>query len=76
MHDKTLRVNQSFLRVYLAGNPVICNGQPWAYVNMSDANYSAITAGILAAKASGGVSTIYGTQDSQGYCQLTWFTVS
>jgi hypothetical protein len=29
-------------RVFLTGNPVICNGNTWAYVNISDANYNAI----------------------------------
>jgi hypothetical protein len=59
-------------RVSLVGNPVICNGQIWAYINVTDANYSAITASILEAKAMGAPIQLYYTQGSDGYCLIDW----
>jgi hypothetical protein len=60
-------------RVYLAGNPVICNGQIWAYVNIADANYNAIVANILAARAMGASITLYWVQQANGYCEISFF---
>jgi hypothetical protein len=59
-------------RVQLSGNPVICNGQIFAYVNLSDANYNAMVANILGAKAAGWGVTLNVAQDATGYCQLVW----
>jgi hypothetical protein len=58
-------------RVSLTGNPVICNGQTWAYVNIADANYDEIIANILSAKTLAATVTLYWTQVSTGYCQIT-----
>ncbi len=59
-------------RFYLAGNPVICNGQPWAYINTTDANYSALVSSLMLAKSLGSTVSFYVNQDSQGYCQLAY----
>jgi len=61
------------LRVYLVGSPVICNNQVWAYVNVTDANYSATVANVLATKATGSTATLHVLQDSGGFCHLTFF---
>jgi hypothetical protein len=61
-------------RVYLAGNPVICNGQTWAYVNIADPNYNAIVANILAARAMGASITLYWAQQTNGYCEISFFS--
>ena len=60
-------------RVYLLGSPVICNGQIWAYVNASDANYHATVANVLAAKATASTGTLHVIQDAAGLCQITVF---
>ena len=57
-------------RVFPVGNPVICNGQNWAFVNVTDANYQAIVANILAARAMGAAVSLNWTQTSNGYCQI------
>jgi hypothetical protein len=46
-------------RVYFATGEVICNGVIWAYLNTADANYSALAASILMAKAVGSPVTLY-----------------
>jgi len=61
-------------RVYFVGSPVICNGQPWAYVNIGDANYAAIMANILAARASGATVLLNWTQQANGYCQINFIS--
>ncbi len=61
------------VRVILANNPVICNNQIWAYINVGDANYSAMVAGLLAAKASGNTVLLDVTTDGAGYCHLAYF---
>jgi hypothetical protein len=62
-------------RVYLATGEVICNGVNWAYLNTTDANYSALVASTLMAKAVGSSVTLYFNQVG-AYCQLTWLTVN
>lgn len=57
-------------RVFLAGNPVICNGNAFAYVNTSDANYSTIVANVLSARALGATLNIAWTQQSNTYCLI------
>ena len=64
------------LRVFLSGNVVVCNGQPWAYINTTDANYNAITAAAMTAKATGGTVTLYVSQDGAGYCQLAYIMIN
>jgi len=59
-------------RVYLVGNPVICNGSNWAYTDISDANYQVIVANILTAKATAAPVTLYWIQDSVGNCEITF----
>jgi hypothetical protein len=61
-------------RVFLVGQPVICNGQVWAYVNTDDANYNAIVANVLSARALGIAVTLNWNQDSLGYCQLAYMS--
>jgi hypothetical protein len=61
-------------RVYFVGSPVICNGQPWAYININDANYAAIVANALAARTSGAMVSLNWTQQSNGYCQINFMT--
>jgi hypothetical protein len=61
-------------RVYFVGSPVICNGQPWAYININDANYAAIVANALAARTSGTQVSLNWTQQSNGYCQINFMT--
>lgn len=40
-------------RVALTNGATICNGQNWVYVNATDANFSALVAGVLSEKALG-----------------------
>jgi hypothetical protein len=61
-------------RVYFVGSPVICNGQPWAYININDTNYAAIVANALAARTSGAMVSLNWTQQSNGYCQINFMT--
>jgi hypothetical protein len=61
-------------RVYLLGGPVICNGQIWAYVNSTEANYNAIVANILSARASGASVTLNWNQDGSGYCHISYMS--
>jgi hypothetical protein len=63
-------------RVYLIGNPVVCNGNTWAYINTTDANYQALVASLLMAKAIGSSVSFAIAQDSAGYCQLAYMSVS
>jgi hypothetical protein len=63
--------NEDF-RVYLAGDPVICNGNTWAYVNISDANYQAIVANILTARTAGVTVTMYWIQQTNGFCEIEY----
>jgi hypothetical protein len=58
-------------RVSLAGGPIICNGQNWAYINTTDANYSAIVASILSARVSSNSVYLYWIQASNGFCEIT-----
>ena len=58
-------------RIFLATGGVVCNGYNWAYINTTDANYQALVAVVLSAKALGqtvilGVNVDGGT----GYCHL------
>ena len=61
-------------RVYIAGGAVVCNGQTWAYVNTTDANYNAIVANILSARALGAQVTLNWIQSSSGYCQIGYMS--
>ena len=61
-------------RVYFVGSPVICNGQPWAYIDINDVNYAAIVANALAARTSGAMVTLNWTQQPNGYCQINFMT--
>jgi hypothetical protein len=56
-------------RVFLVGNPVICNGQSWAFLNVTDSNYNSIVANILSARASGAIITLNWVPVSN-YCQI------
>lgn len=58
-------------RVFLVGNPVICNGNYFAYVNVSDSNYNAIAANVLSARAMSAPISLTWAQQSNGYCELT-----
>jgi len=61
---------QGDFRVYFQGQPVICNGTPWAYVNTTDYNYQAIVSNILTARSNGLPITIYWVQTSVG-CEIS-----
>jgi hypothetical protein len=62
-------------RIFLTTNQVICNGQTWAYINATDANYNALVASILAAKATGGIVTLY-VNPVGAYCQLVFVIIN
>jgi hypothetical protein len=62
-------------RVTLATGAVICNGQNWVYVNTTDANYSAIVASVLSAKALGSTVTFF-YNPVGNYCQLTFMAIN
>jgi hypothetical protein len=62
-------------RVFLTSGGVICNGQNWAYINTSDANYSALLASILSAKALGSTVTLY-TNPVGAFCQLAYVVIN
>jgi hypothetical protein len=64
--------NNLDFRIYLVGNPVICNGNSWAYINTTDANYQALVANLLTAKAAGFSVTLAISQDGSGYCQIAY----
>jgi lipopolysaccharide export system protein LptA len=59
------------LRVYLQGNPVICNNQIWAYADTADGNYKAMVASLLAAKYSNSTIKLSVVQDIAGNCRLS-----
>jgi hypothetical protein len=61
-------------RVFLTTGGVICNGQNWAYLNTGDANYSALVASILSAKALGSTVTLY-VNLVGAYCQLAYVVI-
>jgi len=61
-------------RVSLAGNPVICNGQTFAYLQSTFANYSTLVANILTARSTGTSITIVWTHDNSGYCMIDYIT--
>ena len=63
-------------RVYLVGTPIICNGEPWVYINTNDANYNALVASILTAKSLGSTVNFFWTQASNGFCQLDYIVVN
>ena len=70
--DASVGTGASF-KVYLPVTSA-CSGSPynWAYVNSVDANYNAIVATLLAAKAQGSTVTIYATADSgTNYCHIS-----
>jgi hypothetical protein len=62
-------------RIFLAGYPVICDTQNWAYVNTTDVNYSSIVASVLSARAMGSTVTLHVIQDSKSYCVLGYMDV-
>jgi len=62
-------------RVFLATGEVICNGQNWAYLNTSDANYSALVAHVFLAKGLGLTVTLYVNQVGP-YCQLAYLVTN
>jgi hypothetical protein len=62
-------------RIFLTTNQVICNGQTWAYINATDANYGALVASILEAKATCGVVTLY-VNPVGAYCQLAFVIIN
>lgn len=68
-------------RVYLTGRPALCTGNvngnnTWAYVNSDEANYSALVAAIISAKALGSQVRIYSNIDSSGYCHIGYVMVT
>jgi len=62
-------------RVFLATGEVICNGQNWAYLNTTDANYSALVAHVFLAKGLGLPVTLYVNQVG-AYCQLAYLVTN
>lgn len=62
-------------RVFLTTGGVICNGQNWAYINTSDANYSALVASMLSAKTLGSTVTLY-VDPVGAYCQLAYVVLN
>jgi hypothetical protein len=62
-------------RVFLATGEVICNGQNWAYLNTTDANYSALVAHVFLAKGLGLTVTLYVNQVG-AYCQLAYLVTN
>jgi hypothetical protein len=66
--------NSYDFRVTLVGGPVICNGQNFAFLNEPDANYVAIVANVLSARAMGVPVTLIWTQTPTGYCQIDYMT--
>jgi hypothetical protein len=56
-------------RITFAGSPVVCNGQTWAYINISDPNYQATVANILSARAMNLPVYISWVQNGS-YCQI------
>jgi hypothetical protein len=65
--------NNFDFRVTFAGSLVICNGQTWAYMNTTDANYQATMANILSARALGSVVYISWLQQGS-YCQIVFIS--
>ncbi|HZT01163.1 MAG TPA: hypothetical protein VFA39_02725 [Steroidobacteraceae bacterium] len=59
-------------RIFLIGNPVICAGQTWTYINGTEANYNTLVAATLSAKASGGAVTLHVDPDTQGFCHIEY----
>jgi hypothetical protein len=59
------------LRVYLVGNPVICNNSDFLYLNASDNQYQTLVANILTARSMSASIAFTWTQQSNGYCEIT-----
>ncbi|SNB46511.1 hypothetical protein [Geobacter sp. DSM 9736] len=72
--DVTSGHNYGF-RIQLEGNPVICNGQYWAYLLDTDSNYKAYVAALLAAKISNLTVGVNVNTDGSGYCHIGYITV-
>lgn len=62
-------------RITLSGSPVICGSQTWAYINSTEANYSALVAAALAAKTAGNTVVLHVDEDSQGYCHVDYMDI-
>jgi hypothetical protein len=61
---------QSF-KVTISNVSSMCgNSNNWAYISVSDPNYSAHVAAILSAKSLGSTVAIYTTRDASGYCHI------
>jgi hypothetical protein len=67
--------NNFDFRIFFVGSPVICNGQPWAYVNSTEVNYNTIVANVLLAKSLGVSVSLTVTQDGSGFCHLDYLEV-
>ena len=65
-------------RIYLAGGPVMCSGSTltWAYLNVSDPNYSAVVASLMMAKVARSQVTVYTNRDSGGYCHIGYLSIT
>ena len=65
-------------RIYLGGSPVMCSGSAatWAYLNVSDPNYSAVVASLMMAKVTRSQVTVYTNRDSGGYCHIGYLSIT
>lgn len=64
-------------RIELSGFPTLCvGGSTWAYANNSDANYQALVAAIMSAKAQGISVVIYTNKDASNYFHIGYVVVS
>lgn len=58
-------------RVTLTGSPVLCTGGTnWAYALEGEANYKALVAAVMVAKAQGTSLTLYTTRDAYNSCHI------
>ncbi len=53
----------------------ICNTIPVTYINTGDANYAALVASVLSAKATGATVSLQSDFDGTGQCQLYYLDV-
>ena len=55
--------------------PEACPGTPWAYVNLSDPNYKAIVAALIAAQVSGKDITLHSDRAPNNWCEIVFVVV-
>ena len=76
--DITAESNLGFRVTLIASNNEFvtqCNSLTWAYLNKSSSNYQAYVSVLLAAKMAQTATTIYTTEDANGFCHIGYISI-